>query len=356
MSAGNRLPVYEPAAPRYWRRLEEFAGGAISAESSEEMVAQANSLRFAAGESSGLDRRELFRLGGVSLALAGLTACTRQPAEKMVPYVRQPEEIVPGKPLFFATAMTLGGYATGLLVESNMGRPTKAEGNPLHPASLGATDVFCQAALYGLYDPDRSQTVTYLEEIRAWPAFLSAMQNALAKAREGQGRGLRTLTETVGPPALGAQLRALMMELPEARWHQWEPANRDSAWAGAAAAFGQLCDTVLSLDNAFLACGPGHLRSVREFSARRRSRDRSRMNRLYAVESTPGVTGASGDDRLPMRAANVEAFARSVAALLNVGAPAGPPTPFARAVAEDLKAHRRKRLVLAGDSQPPAVP
>ncbi len=353
MSRGAELPGY-PGTPRYWRSLEERGGLREEGETSEESLAY----------SEGLDRRELFRLGGVSLALAGLTACTRQPAEKIVPYVRQPEEIVPGKPLFFATAMTLGGYATGLLVESNMGRPTKAEGNPLHPASLGATDVFCQAALYGLYDPDRSQTVTYLEEIRAWPAFLSAMQNALQKARDGKGRGLRILTETVGSPSLGAQLRALMTDLPEARWHQWEPANRDSAWAGAAAAFGEPRDTVLSLDKAdvilsldadFLACGPGHLRSVREFSARRRSRERARMNRLYAVESTPGVTGASADHRLPMRAADVEAFARSVAALVGAGAPAGPPMPFARAVAEDLKAHRQRSLVLAGDGQPPAV-
>ncbi len=323
-------------------------------ESSEEMVARA----------ARMDRRELLKFGGVSLALAGLTACTRQPAEKIVPYVRQPEEIVPGKPLFFATAMTLGGYATGLLVESNMGRPTKAEGNPLHPASLGATDAFSQAALYGLYDPDRSETVTYLEEIRAWPAFLSAMRNALEKAKERKGRGLRLMTETVGSPTLSAQLRALMMELPEARWHQWEPANRDNVWAGAAAAFGQPLDTVvqfsdadviLSLDADFLACGPGHLRSVREFSARRRSRERGRMNRLYAVESTPGVTGACADHRQPMRAADVETFARSVAVLVGVGSASVQPTPFARAVAEDLKAHRQRSLVLAGDGQPPAV-
>ena len=313
---------------------------------------------------AGLDRRELFKFGGVSLALAGLTACTRQPAEKIVPYVRQPEEIVPGKPLFFATAMTLGGYATGLLVESNMGRPTKAEGNPLHPASLGATDAFCQAALYGLYDPDRSQTVTYLEEIRSWPAFLSAMRNAVENAKEGKGRGLRILTETVGSPTLAAQLAALTTDLPEARWHQWEPANRDNVRAGAAAAFGQPLDTILdlskadvilSLDSDFLACGPGHLRCVREFSARRRTRERGRMNRLYAVESTPGVTGACADHRLPMRAADIEAFARSVAVLLGAIAPEGRPTPFARAVAEDLKAHRQRSLVLAGDGQPSAV-
>ena len=313
---------------------------------------------------AGLDRRELLRLGGVSLALAGLTACTRQPAEKIVPYVRQPEEIVPGQPLYFATAMTLSGYATGLLIESNMGRPTKAEGNPLHPASLGATDTFCQAALYDLYDPDRSQTVMYLEEIRAWPAFLSAMRLAVEKARGAKGRGLRILTETVSSPTLAAQLAALVAELPEARWHQWEPANRDNAWAGASAAFGEpldamplpeKADVILSLDADFLACGPGHLKSVREFSARRRSRDRAQMNRLYAVESTPGVTGACADHRLPMRASDVGTFARAVAALLGAGSSAGSPTPLARAVADDLKSRAGRGLVLAGDEQPPAV-
>src|SRR5262249_58164882 len=111
----------------------------------------------AVGGGAEMDRREMFRLAGVSLALAGLTACTRQPTEKIVPYVRQPEEITPGKPLFFATAMALSGYATGLLVESHMGRPTKIEGNLLHPASLGATDAFSQASIYDLYDPARSQ-------------------------------------------------------------------------------------------------------------------------------------------------------------------------------------------------------
>jgi Fe-S-cluster-containing dehydrogenase component len=350
---GDRLPVH-PKTPMYWRSLEERAGGeAPRGETPEEMIAWA----------AGMDRRELLKLGGVSLALAGLTACTRQPTEKIIPYVRQPEEIVPGKPLFFATAMTLSGYATGLLVESHMGRPTKIEGNPLHPASLGATDTFCQATLWDLYDPDRSQTVTEYGEIRAWPAFLSAMRLAVEKAREGKGRGLRILTETVGSPALAAQLRALLEELPEARWHQWEPANRDNIWAGAAAAFGQPLDAVLSIEKAdvilaldadFLACGPGHLKSVREFSARRRSREKGRMNRLYAVESTPGVTGASADHRLPMRACEVEAFARSVAGLLGGGGGASAAS-FARAVAEDLKAHRGRSLVLAGDGQPPAV-
>ena len=133
-------------------------------------------------------RRTFLKLMGASLALAGVTACTRQPAEKIVPYVRQPEELVPGKPLFYATAMPLGGVATGLLVESHEGRPTKIEGNPLHPGSLGATDVFAQAAILGLYDPDRSQTLTNLGEIRPWSAFLGAIRAALDGAAAAQGR------------------------------------------------------------------------------------------------------------------------------------------------------------------------
>src|SRR5690606_33617078 len=118
-------------------------------------------------------RRSFLKLMGASMGLAGLTACTRQPEEKIVPYVRAPEQMVPGKPLFYASAVPMGGYGLGVLAESHMGRPTKIEGNPLHPASLGATDVFAQASVLELYDPDRSQTITYGGRIRTWPVFLS---------------------------------------------------------------------------------------------------------------------------------------------------------------------------------------
>src|SRR5205823_6746639 len=132
-------------------------------------------------------RRTFLKLMGASLALAGVSACTRQPAERIVPYVRQPEELVPGRPLFYATAMAIGGVATGLLVESHEGRPTKGEGNPLHPGSLGATDVFAQAAVLGLYDPDRSQTLTNIGEIRPWSAFLGAIRGALTAQQASRG-------------------------------------------------------------------------------------------------------------------------------------------------------------------------
>src|SRR5919112_5595867 len=150
----------------YWRSLGELADTPQFREYlHREFPEQASQWNDPQG------RRQFLKLMSASLALAGVSACTKQPAEKIVPYVRQPEDLVPGKPLFFATAMSLGGVATGLLVESHEGRPTKIEGNPLHPGSLGAADVFGQAAILGLYDPDRSQTLRNLGEIRPWSAF-----------------------------------------------------------------------------------------------------------------------------------------------------------------------------------------
>src|SRR5512144_2467682 len=362
MKAGRELPAH-PGMPRYWRSLEELAGKKEPGESSEEMVAQA----------AGLDRRELFKFGGVSLALAGLTACTRQPAEKIVPYVRQPEEIVPGKPLFYATALSMGGLATGLIVESHMGRPTKVEGNPLHPASLGGTDAFAQAAVYSLYDPDRSQTLLALGEIRPWSSFLGEMRLVLAEERGRRGAGLRILTETVSSPTLARQLAELLAALPAARWHQWEPASRDNAMNGARMAFGVPAnaiyrladaDVILSLDSDFLSCGPSQVRLAKEFAVRRRDGAAGRpMSRLYVVESAMTATGARADHRKPLKAMDVEAFARSVASRLGLGAASGTAEsggrlttdPLVHALAADLIRHRGRSVVIAGDSQPPVV-
>ncbi|HEX7699103.1 MAG TPA: TAT-variant-translocated molybdopterin oxidoreductase, partial [Kofleriaceae bacterium] len=267
-------------------------------------------------------RRTFLKLMGASLALAGVTACTRQPAEKILPYVRQPEDLVPGQPLFYATAMTLGGVATGILVESHEGRPTKVEGNPLHPGSLGATDIFAQAAVLGLYDPDRSQTVTNAGEIRPWSAFLGAMSAALAVQQELKGAGLRILTESVSSPTLAWQLRDLLTRFPAARWHQWDPTSRDNARAGAKLAFGEYVETqyhldradvVLALDADFLGSGPGGVRYARDFAGRRRPEHADRMNRLYAIESMPTSTGSRADHRLAVRASQVERIARDIA-------------------------------------------
>jgi len=313
----------------YWRSLEELA------ETPEfqhylynEFPRQGSVL---AGASSGLDRRNALKLMAASLALAGMSACTVQPTEKIVPYVRAPEDLVYGQPLFFATAMPLGGSAIGLLVESHEGRPTKVEGNPQHPASLGATDVFAQAAVLTLYDPDRSQVTKLDEDISNWFAFASALRAQLDSQAAGGGAGLRILTESVISPSLAAQMQAVLAKFPAARWHQYQPVNDDSAQAGAQMALGQRANTVyrfdqagvvLALDSDFLAGGPASVRYAHDFISKRRVHDgqpASGMNRLYAVESMYTSTGAVADHRLPMSSGGIGTFALALAARLGVG-------------------------------------
>src|SRR5215216_5617401 len=179
----------------YWRSLEALSG---TPEFKEFLHRE-----FPQNASEWLDpvgRRGFLKLMSASLALAGVSACTRQPAEELVPYVRQPEELVPGKPLFYATAMPMNGAGMGILVESHEGRPTKIEGNPDHPSSRGATDLFAQASILGLYDPDRSQTLTHLGDIRPFSAFVSAAKDILAAQQPKCGAGVRLPTETVASP------------------------------------------------------------------------------------------------------------------------------------------------------------
>ncbi len=227
----------------------------------------------------GVSRRRFLELSAASLALAGLSACVKQPREGIVPYVKQPEEVVPGLPLFFATAATFGGYATGLLVESHEGRPTKIEGNPDHPASLGATDAFQQALVLSLYDPDRSQTITRLGQIRTWANFTEELAARVKAQAALAGDGLRILTQTVTSPTLAAQIRQVLAAMPKARWHQWEPAGRDAVRAGALLAYGQAVETrydfskadvVVTLDADPFVSGPGALAAARAFARRRR--------------------------------------------------------------------------------------
>ncbi len=289
---------------------------------------------------------------GASVALAGLTACNR-PAEKIVPYVNQPENLIPGKPLFFASAMTLGGIGTGVLVESHMGRPTKIEGNPDHPSSLGATDAFMQASILGLYDPDRSQVVRHLGEISTWSEFIGALQGPIKNPG-----ALRLLTQTVTSPTLGAQIQQLLAQYPGIQWHQWEPVNRDNVREGLRMAFGSYVNAVyhfdksnviVSLDCDFMDSGPGHLRYARDFAARRRVRQgATSMNRLYAIESCPSGTGAVADHRFPVRPSEVESWAR---ALLGGAAT----NPAIAAIAKDLQANRGASIVIGGENQPPVV-
>jgi MoCo/4Fe-4S cofactor protein with predicted Tat translocation signal len=314
-------------------------------------------------------RRGFLKLRSASLALAGVSACTRQPNEELVPYVRQPEELVPGKPLFYATAMPFAGSGVGLLVESHEGRPTKIEGNPDHPSSRGATDVYAQAAILGLYDPDRSTTITNLGEIRPFSAFFAALRAVLTTQQAKKGAGLRILTETVASPTLAAQLDEILMRLPEAKWVQWEPLGRHNAREGSRLAFGEYADTqyaldkadvILSLDADFMSTGSSGLRHARAFASRRRVESAQTRNRLYAVESTPTVSSTRADHRLPLRASEIEGFARAVAAQVGVaGVAAGSlseaATRWVAPLVADLQGARGRSVVIAGDGVPAAV-
>ncbi|HEY3103159.1 MAG TPA: TAT-variant-translocated molybdopterin oxidoreductase, partial [Pyrinomonadaceae bacterium] len=192
---------------QYWRSLEELADSPVF----EEFVRR--EYPAAAEEwNNPVERRTFLKIMGASLALAGLSGCVIQPPEKIVPYIKQPEEEVPGRGLWFASAFTLGGVATPILVRSNEGRPTKIEGNPDHPSTGGstATDIFSQASILSLYDPDRSQTPLYRSETRPWTAFVAEIRGLIEKENDGirakKGAGLRFLTETITSPSLAAQL------------------------------------------------------------------------------------------------------------------------------------------------------
>jgi molybdopterin-containing oxidoreductase family iron-sulfur binding subunit len=348
----------------YWRSLEDLA------ETEEFTEFLHNEFpRQASGWSESINRRDALRLIGASLALAGMTACTSPPVEKIVPYVRAPEDLVPGRPLFYATAMTLGGYATGLLVESHLGRPTKVEGNERHPSSLGATDIFAQASVLTLYDPDRSQVVMHNGRIASWISLIAALGEAREAQKLKKGAGLRILTETITSPTLASQLQALLADFPMAKWHQYEPLSGDGARNGSRMAFGRYvntfydiskADVILALDADFLATGPGHLRYARDWADRRKGTGgKAEMNRLYVAECFPSNTGAAADHRLALRASQVAGLARALANEVGV-APFAEPLSAATAswisaAAADLKQNRGKSVVIPGACQPPVV-
>src|ERR1700731_4138015 len=361
----NEATNNDAAGPEYWRSLEELAGSPSFQE-----ALHRESPKGASEWVDSVSRRGFLKVMGASMALAGRSAWCPLPPEPIVPYVRQPEEVIPGRPMFYASAVTLGGYASPVLVESHLGRPTKIEGNDLHPASLGGTDIFAQASILGMYDPDRSQSVMSMGDQRSWQAFLTAIRGPLNAQKALQGAGIRILTPSISSPTLADQLRNFLKIYPQAKWHVYEPVNRDNLREGATLAFGQpvetrydleAADVIVSLDADFLYAGfPGNVRYIRDF-AKRRNPD-GHMNRLYVSESTPSSTGAKADHRLPLRAVDIEGFTRALAGALGLDAGVGDLTgevakhkDFLAAVVRDLQAHGGAGVVVAGDHQPPVV-
>ena len=366
-----RAKLADETGPRFWRSLEEIA-------QTEEFTHYLHrEFPEQASEWTDLDsRRNFLRVMGASLALAGvgLSGCDyiKNPPEKILPYVRQPENLTQGKPLYYATAVSLGGYGTGVVVESHMGRPTMVEGNEKHPESLGAIDAKTLASVLGLYDPDRSKAVLKGQKLGTFDTFLLSALSNLDAQRAKKGAGVRILTETVTSPTLARMIKLFLAEYPEAKWHQFEPAGQNAAKLGAKLAFGRdvslkynvdKADVILAIDADFLASGPGSLLYAKQFAARRESlAGEPGMNRLYSVEPTMTVTGANADHRQTLRATEIAPFAQSLAKLLGVKVadpleipPVKAIAPFTEALAKDLESKKGKSLVVAGGSQPPYV-
>jgi molybdopterin-containing oxidoreductase family iron-sulfur binding subunit len=352
--------ILEQNGKEYWRSLEEYADTPefaefISREYPHEIEEWDNSL----------SRRNFVKVMGASLALAGLSGCVIQPPEKIVPYVKPQEGLLPGKANFFATSMSLGGIATGLLVRSYDGRPVKIEGNPDHPGSRGATDALAQASLLGMYDPDRSQQITYRGASKTWEAFMIEFRAAIELNRRDGGAGVRFLTETVTSPTLIDQFTKLKAELPGAKWVQYDPINQDNALAGAKMAFGSPVQTIYKYDKAerilsldadiFSGFNVGY---IKDYAAGRRYAEHKPINRLYAVETTMTLTGAKADHRLAVKPSQMAEVAKAIAKAVGVAGASSTYTENASwiaGVAKDLVEHKGKSLVVAGDNQPPIV-
>src|ERR1700677_1687668 len=304
---------------RFWKNLDELA----ETPQFQELMREEFPRQAGAGEwVDAVSRRGFLKVMGASLALAGLAGCTKQPDEPIYPYIKQPEDLVLGKAMYFATAYPFPTGAIPVLVKSDAFRPIKVDGNPDHPMSKGKSDGFTQATLLDLYDPDRSQHVLHRGQTSSWGSFQQAFATAAKKTNGGQG--IYLLSETITSPTLAAQWKQVQAAYPQAKLVQWEPVNRDSAMAASKAAFGSYtdaqyklenADVILSLDADFLGgiAHPGFLPMAAAFAERHRYEEGKTMNRMYAVETMSTVTGFKAEHRLALKPSEIDSFATLLA-------------------------------------------
>ena len=353
------LPIVE--APRTakgsaWRSLPHL--------NREHGYAEQAQGEFQPGASDGpgdASRRNFLQIMGASMALAGLTAC-RRPAQQVLPFADRPEELIPGIPLYYASAMPLRGSVQPVLVKSHDGRPTKVEPNPNHPSASAGTSVFAQASILNLYDPDRSRTLQRATGTAAWNDFMVLCQ----RLRRGDRR-IVVMSEETSSPTTAALRAQLMQSFSNAAWVTYRPEGQDNEAVGLQSAFGQQlraqyhfdqAEVILSLDADFL--GPTARQGVHAAASFARSRRLStpedEISRLYVVESAYSTTGSVADHRYRKAAADIGVFANSLAAQLGVlDAQFAVTDETVRHVADDLRLAGSRAVVLAGEHQPPEV-
>jgi molybdopterin-containing oxidoreductase family iron-sulfur binding subunit len=342
---------------RYWRSVDELAN---TPEFQAAVEREFPGSPHAWGDD--VSRRGFLRLMGASVALAGLAGCTKQPDEPIYPYVKAPEDLILGKPMYFATAHPFVTGAVPLLVKSDQFRPIKIDGNPEHPYNSGSSDAFTQATLLNLYDPDRSQRVSYRGESREWEEFALALRVKAAESKDGTG--IYFLSLTITSPTLARQWKAVQAAYPKAMLVQYDPAIAGTAVQGVLNEQYDLAaaDVIVSLDADFLsgAAFPGFHKLVRQYAERRKTPEK--LNRLYSIESTPTTTGLKAEHRLGLRASEIPAFAAELARAVGAAGVEAPAytwsdeqKKFLAALAKDLKAHRGKSVVIAGQHQHQSV-
>jgi molybdopterin-containing oxidoreductase family iron-sulfur binding subunit len=351
---------------QYWRSLDQAA----ATPEFQEWVTREFPEGYATVD--GTNRRTLLKLMGASFGLAGLTAC-RRPVEKILPFSRASEGYIHGQPLHYASVATFNGTASGVIVTTIEGRPIKIEGNPKHPYSLGATNAHLQASLLSLYDPDRAKEVQHQGARSNWDEFAAWAKAEFDVTKQGDGSGLRIVSEKNASPTLASVRTDLSKRFPKALWVEYESVNLDAVRAGAALATGQSvephfvfdkADVVFALDCDFLGLDSASILPVKQFSKRRRvEHPGDKMNRLYVAEANYSLTGAMADHRLRVKVGDAGALALELAKEINVsgkelkvlGNAADKTGKFVTELAKDLAEHKGKSIVVAGPRQPAAV-
>jgi Fe-S-cluster-containing dehydrogenase component len=376
----------------FWTSLEAKADPvAFQERAKAEFVDGVNGSDTVSSDSLRLKRRSFMGIAGAAGALLGLEGCIRRPEDKILPFTRQPEYVLPGISLHYATTARIAGDSLGLLVETHEGRPTKVEGNPNHPTSLGATDGYAQAAVLDLYDPDRSRFPAAVKDKAFTDTTFAEVDKGLdtiaAAAATNGGAKLRVLVQSSSSPTFVRVQKAFLAKFPKAKLYTYEPVSAANRQLGAQLAFGQAADvsysyrrarTVLALDADFLGAEPGSVRAAREFAdSRRLGSPRDSMSRLYVVEPGFTITGAGADHRLRLAARDVGAYLKALAAelgtlgaLANVDggnydglrsgtsgakSPSAVPASWIKAVAKELAAARGQSIIVVGSRQPAAV-
>jgi molybdopterin-containing oxidoreductase family iron-sulfur binding subunit len=286
-------------ARKYWQSLDQLKD---SPEYRKYLLE-----RYRDQTDNSFSRRSFLSLMGASLALAGLAGC-RRPVEKIVPYVSQPEEIVPGVPNYYATSMPFGNSAYGLIVECHEGRPTKIEGNPDHPSTRGSADILLLGSILGLYDPDRSRTVKQNGKDKEYEDFVTFWSGLYEEFSKNRGKGLAVLSESFSSPTLARLKNDFTKKFPRAHWATYEPISDENIYKAVKNMTGESlrpiyhydkADVILSLDSDFLQTESESISAARGFAEKRNiAKNGGAMNRLYVVESAYSVTGSMADHRM----------------------------------------------------------